>query len=454
MKINELYVELTRNCNLHCAHCFYGEAQNAVMNEKTLQQVFQEFKHVDCLVAGGGEPFLNFAGIKQIAGKIIREKINVDTFFIATNGCVENIDGDEVIRLLSELQRFNKTELILKLSNTPYHCKARSEKENVIYQSFKSKLEENKISFFEFFEDEEFINEGNAKANKIIATEKQFEVIKDENFTKKAIEDKILKITCEGDIIAGCCHSYANAEKYKILSLKDYLRNGGLLTSDKIERKITPDMHKLNITDRNGKMITVTDLTTSQWGILNKGYLRKTIVGNENEFWVTANQYEHCILKQEKEREEIKQAEIRKQEENSANKLFFENMQLLWQNREYIFENEKYYNILPLYYNRLCLGLLLKRWENSPEKCFRTCKCGGRIGIYKVHFGSPCSGCGAASFGVCMDCMKEYTWNDRVRELAGNPFKQPLKQDNKDVELLRELIEELKMKRERRIFGY
>jgi hypothetical protein len=58
MKINELYVELTRRCNLRCAHCFYGEAQDAMMNNDTLEMTFQAFKEMEWLVVGGPAPLL------------------------------------------------------------------------------------------------------------------------------------------------------------------------------------------------------------------------------------------------------------------------------------------------------------------------------------------------------------------------------------------------------------
>jgi hypothetical protein len=51
------------------------------MDKNTLNLTFQVFKDVDCLVAGDGEPFLNFDGVKRMISKVIKGKIRAKTFF-------------------------------------------------------------------------------------------------------------------------------------------------------------------------------------------------------------------------------------------------------------------------------------------------------------------------------------------------------------------------------------
>jgi len=226
MKVNELYIELTRRCNLKCAHCFYGDAQNADMSRETLEQIFQVYKDMDWLVAGGGEPFLNFDGVKIIIQNIMKQKIKVNNFFLATNGCCENMDKDEVIDLLLPLQNCNHTKFYLKLSDTIYHRACKSELEAEIYQSFKSKLDKYNIQYIEIKQDTEFINEGKAKANRIQPQSEQQGNFDDPNeIAACGIRDKVFKITCEGNIVAGCGHSYENAQRFIVAVLNKYELN-------------------------------------------------------------------------------------------------------------------------------------------------------------------------------------------------------------------------------------
>jgi hypothetical protein len=219
MRPGELYVELTRRCNLQCAHCFYGKAEDALMSASTLELVFQAFNSVECLVAGGGEPFLNFNGVRRMAQKVVEGVINADTFFIATNGCCENIDNDDVIALLKTLAESTKTDFILKVSNTPYHRQARSQEEELRFQSFKERLKINAISYFELQEDEEFIYAGLAAENNLQPANNQLALGNSHTIAANARRDGVFRVTCEGNIIAGCGHSYADNKRYMINSL-------------------------------------------------------------------------------------------------------------------------------------------------------------------------------------------------------------------------------------------
>ena len=223
MKINELYIELTRRCNLKCAHCFYGDAQDIDMSQETLEQIIQTFSNIEWLVAGGGEPFLKLNGVKLLIQNVLSNKITVNNFFIATNGCCDNIDNDEIIDLLLHLQNCSNMNFYLKLSNTIYHREAKSALEETLYQSFKSKLNKYGIKYIEMEEDTEFINEGKAKENGIKPLSEYQGNFDDPNeMAACGIRDKIFKITCEGNVIAGCGHSYENAKNFVIATLDTY----------------------------------------------------------------------------------------------------------------------------------------------------------------------------------------------------------------------------------------
>ena len=56
--INELLLEITRNCTLECEHCLKGDCQKFNIDDNTLNNVFKDIKSIKTLVLTGGEPLL------------------------------------------------------------------------------------------------------------------------------------------------------------------------------------------------------------------------------------------------------------------------------------------------------------------------------------------------------------------------------------------------------------
>ena len=52
---NSLMLEITRRCNMACAHCLRGDAENVDMNRTLIEQVFSQTEQVGALVFSGGE---------------------------------------------------------------------------------------------------------------------------------------------------------------------------------------------------------------------------------------------------------------------------------------------------------------------------------------------------------------------------------------------------------------
>ena len=54
-----LAIEVTRKCNMHCAHCMRGDAQNADISEGKLSKFLSQVNFIGSLTITGGEPTLN-----------------------------------------------------------------------------------------------------------------------------------------------------------------------------------------------------------------------------------------------------------------------------------------------------------------------------------------------------------------------------------------------------------
>jgi organic radical activating enzyme len=91
----ELYhvaFETTRRCNLRCAHCMRGEAQNINMTKDMIDAFFDThskgyiLKAIHHICFSGGEPTLNYGLIIYTINKIIEENMPVYGISMTTNG--------------------------------------------------------------------------------------------------------------------------------------------------------------------------------------------------------------------------------------------------------------------------------------------------------------------------------------------------------------------------------
>ncbi|MDR1169257.1 MAG: 4Fe-4S cluster-binding domain-containing protein [Prevotellaceae bacterium] len=417
MKINELYVELTRRCNLRCAHCFYGEAQDAVMNNDTLEMTFQVFKEMEWLVAGGGEPFLNFNGVKRMIWKVMKNKIRVNNFFIATNGCFEGVTTDELIAELKSLHNNRHVRLLVKLSNTPYHRTARTVKDEARYQSFKQELKQNGLPFFELMQDEEFINSGLAKENGIKATENQIISGDSETIARQARRDGVCRVTFDGYIIQGCGHSYADNDRHRLIHLRKFISYSSMFT----------DLHPDFNFDKQ-EIITALEQRKAEQAKARK---------------------ERKIKKIEEEKKKAEEELIEMQKIQSDNRLFFDNLDLIRRNSDHILKNEKYSNIIPMTCSHMHLGEYLEIWKETPLKFIDSCDCGGILVTTFYTHGSICSGMGRINRGRCMKCGNSFCDLKApygLKRIEGSfQFTFPhLYRSPADIKRLEELINQLK----------
>jgi radical SAM protein with 4Fe4S-binding SPASM domain len=92
-------LELVNRCNLECTMCFQGyrnDSAKSVLDEKTLEKLFQEFKNnkLEALLLSSSEPLLykNFDKILKLA-----ENSKIMDIFLFTNGTLLNNKNSELI---------------------------------------------------------------------------------------------------------------------------------------------------------------------------------------------------------------------------------------------------------------------------------------------------------------------------------------------------------------------
>ena len=116
MKIDCLYLEVTRWCNLECEHCFRGNRKNEFMSTETIDNIFNDIKEIKCLLLTGGEPLLATNQIRDIINAIKRNNVKVKRISIITNSTILN---NRTIELLNELYKLSILDI--RLSYDMFH---------------------------------------------------------------------------------------------------------------------------------------------------------------------------------------------------------------------------------------------------------------------------------------------------------------------------------------------
>lgn len=83
---DQLVIEVTRKCNMHCAHCMRGDSQNIDLNEGKLAKFISQIGYIGSLTFTGGEPTLNIPAIRAALTYCKLYDIPVMDFYIVTNG--------------------------------------------------------------------------------------------------------------------------------------------------------------------------------------------------------------------------------------------------------------------------------------------------------------------------------------------------------------------------------
>jgi hypothetical protein len=86
LDIDGLAVEVTRRCNMHCAHCMRGEAKNKDLDLDRFTSFLKDVRSINSITFTGGEPTLNVDAINHILHVCKALSIPVYYFYIVTNG--------------------------------------------------------------------------------------------------------------------------------------------------------------------------------------------------------------------------------------------------------------------------------------------------------------------------------------------------------------------------------
>lgn len=88
LHIGTLGVEVTRRCNLQCAHCMRGDAQEKDLDLNAFDRLLCKTSGIDTLVLTGGEPSLVPEICSQTLSLVKAHMIPITNFYCVTNGVI------------------------------------------------------------------------------------------------------------------------------------------------------------------------------------------------------------------------------------------------------------------------------------------------------------------------------------------------------------------------------
>lgn len=127
--IGQLMFELTRRCNLQCAHCVRGEAEAVDLSVQDMKHVLTQCQSITEIAFTGGEPTLAQPMIQKALDICKDYGVPVHRFFMATNG--QHVD-ERLIQTLVEWYAYilscnggyeEEGMMSVKVSEDQYHPK-------------------------------------------------------------------------------------------------------------------------------------------------------------------------------------------------------------------------------------------------------------------------------------------------------------------------------------------
>lgn len=168
-------LEITRNCNIRCAHCFKGEARDENIDLRVLSKIFNPNTVIQNLEFSGGEVFLRPEIFTEVVNFIINSGVILLHANIITNGTCYNQKIEESLKKLNiyikkcqQLTLVRMNSIDVELSVDTYHQEELKKIKDInpqLYKEYKSNILNliNSEFFSDYRDNEEIIDKGRAK---------------------------------------------------------------------------------------------------------------------------------------------------------------------------------------------------------------------------------------------------------------------------------------------------
>ena len=173
---DEIMFEITRKCNLKCAHCMRGDMQPVSMKKEVIDKMLDVSSGIQHIFLTGGEPFLEPDLIEYMVDRVIELDFDVKYMGVITNGTILNDLGVRCVKALNRFAEWSckKNELeqavAIAISNDDFHG---NDVENALH--FYKPYVGNQVALEiqEKTKPEQLQNAGRAKVNKLAVNDKR-----------------------------------------------------------------------------------------------------------------------------------------------------------------------------------------------------------------------------------------------------------------------------------------
>lgn len=224
LQIDSLAIEVTRRCNMGCAHCMRGDAQQKDMPDDILYDFLKQVSSIGCITFTGGEPTLNIDTIWKTLLICKEFQIPVNEFYIVTNG--KEITTEFLNTLIDWyvycIECNGEPEMSgVALSQDEFH-------EKIPYENVA------KLRALSFFcpDDKKTRNWGNTnvldlgRARSLTGHEKRahraFDIAVTRYGEVYSIDDTTIALTVNGDVLRDCDYEYDNIDHIRLCDYKDF----------------------------------------------------------------------------------------------------------------------------------------------------------------------------------------------------------------------------------------
>lgn len=217
---DNLVIEVTRRCNMGCAHCMRGNAQDKDITEAVVDCALAGIEHIGCLTLTGGEPSLNVPAIRYITKRIKELKIDLGSVYMVTNG--KEVSDEFMLACLELYMLTYDNEFNgLALSIDQFHETVPKENINKLSKLAAFNMEDKNVDFKKVpvidLGRAEFLN-GYRKRDRL---SNDLYIECDERYAGSVRIESTIAITVDGDILSDCDYAYDDTEDIRIGNVFD-----------------------------------------------------------------------------------------------------------------------------------------------------------------------------------------------------------------------------------------
>lgn len=219
--LNELMIEVTRKCNMQCAHCLRGEAQNVNIHKEYIETLLKDVTQINLLTFTGGEPSLNIDAIKFTLETLKKYKIYVENFYMVVNGR-KSCQKIEFLHLLVDMYAYQKDKYgelsMVEMSKDNFHFYEDEQNETKDLLSMFSFF---RVRQYTFDEEKQNIIEQDRGAD-FYGRELEIDNNIDfEEYNNTINVETLLYLNARGNILNNCDMSYQTQRKNVLFSIKE-----------------------------------------------------------------------------------------------------------------------------------------------------------------------------------------------------------------------------------------